>query len=77
MSEPAVINVHEAKTHFSKLLARVEQGETIVIARSGRPVARLGPTEAPRLDVSFADLGEIPDDVFFAPLTEEELAEWE
>ena len=37
----AVVNVHEAKTHLSKLLARVEGGEEIVIARDGKPVARL------------------------------------
>lgn len=35
------INVHEAKTRFSKILARVQAGETVVIAKSGRPVARL------------------------------------
>lgn len=35
------VNVYEAKTHLSGLLARVEQGEEIVIARHGRPVARL------------------------------------
>ena len=37
----AVMNVHEAKTHFSKLLVRVEAGERIVIARAGKPVAML------------------------------------
>ena len=37
------INVHEAKTQFSKLIERVEAGEDIVIARYGRPVARLVP----------------------------------
>jgi prevent-host-death family protein len=36
-----VVNVHEAKTHLSRLLARVEAGERIVIARAGRPVAEL------------------------------------
>ena len=41
----AQVNVHEAKTHFSKLLARVAAGEEIVIARSGKPVARLVPVE--------------------------------
>lgn len=41
--KPKTVNVHEAKTHFSKLLGRVEQGEEIVIARAGRPVARLSP----------------------------------
>jgi prevent-host-death family protein len=35
------VNIHEAKTHLSKLLARVEAGETIVIARAGKPVAEL------------------------------------
>ena len=35
------VNVHEAKTHLSRLLERVEAGEEIVISRSGRPVARL------------------------------------
>jgi prevent-host-death family protein len=37
------VNVHEAKTHLSSLLAAVEAGEEIVIARSGHPVARLIP----------------------------------
>lgn len=37
----ATVNIHEAKTHLSKLLERVEQGETIVIARAGKPVAEL------------------------------------
>jgi prevent-host-death family protein len=37
----AQVNVHEAKTHLSKLLDRVEHGEEIVIARNGKPVARL------------------------------------
>ena len=35
------VNVHEAKTHLSKLLEQVEQGETVVIARAGKPVAEL------------------------------------
>lgn len=38
---PEQVNVHEAKTHFSKLLDRVERGEEIVIARNGTPVAQL------------------------------------
>ena len=37
------VNVHEAKTHFSRLLARVNQGEEIIIAKAGKPVARLVP----------------------------------
>lgn len=37
------VNVHEAKTHLSRLLVEVEDGEEVVIARAGRPVARLVP----------------------------------
>ncbi len=36
-----VYNVHEAKTHLSRLLERVAEGEEIIIAKSGRPVAKL------------------------------------
>lgn len=42
MPEP-VVNIHEAKTHLSRLVERVEAGEEVVIARAGRPVARLVP----------------------------------
>jgi prevent-host-death family protein len=40
MADP-VVNIHEAKTHLSRLVDRVEAGEEVVIARAGRPVARL------------------------------------
>ncbi len=39
------VNMHEAKTHFSKLVARAENGESVLIARAGRPVARIVPVE--------------------------------
>jgi prevent-host-death family protein len=39
----AVVNVHQAKTHLSQLLQEVEQGEEVVIARAGVPIARLVP----------------------------------
>ncbi|MGH3073323.1 MAG: type II toxin-antitoxin system Phd/YefM family antitoxin [Gaiellales bacterium] len=42
---PETVNVHEAKTHLSRLLLRVELGERIVIARSGKPVAVLSPVD--------------------------------
>jgi prevent-host-death family protein len=70
-----VVNVHEAKTNLSRILARVEAGEEIIIARGGKPVARLEPFSAPEISLGFLDLPEIPDD-FFAPLDDEELAEW-
>ena len=37
------VNIHDAKTHFSRLISRVEGGEEIVIAKAGKPVARLMP----------------------------------
>ena len=40
------VNVHEAKTHFSALLKKVEGGEEVVIAKAGRPIARLVPAES-------------------------------
>ncbi len=46
-----VVNIHEAKTHFSRLVDRAEAGEEIVIGRAGKPVARLvryEPTAVPR-----------------------------
>lgn len=45
------VNVHHAKTNLSKLLFRVEAGEEILIARNGKPVARLVPVEMPRRKV--------------------------
>lgn len=48
---PTVVNVHDAKSSLSKLLARVERGEEITIARAGKPIAKLVPiprTRAPR-----------------------------
>ena len=45
MNSRGPVNVHDAKTHLSKLLERVEKGEEIVLARAGKPVARLVPIE--------------------------------
>ncbi len=42
------VNIHEAKTHLSRLVERVEAGEEITLARAGRPVARLVPYRARR-----------------------------
>jgi prevent-host-death family protein len=39
------VNVHDAKTHFSRLLDRVAEGETVVIAKAGKPVAKLTPLD--------------------------------
>jgi prevent-host-death family protein len=54
------VNVHEAKTHLSRLLERVERGQEIVIARAGKPVARLVPLVAtPRQRPIGRDKGKI------------------
>ena len=42
------VNVHAAKTHFSALLKQVEAGEEVVIAKAGRPIARLVPAQVPQ-----------------------------
>ena len=73
-----VVNVHQAKTHLSRLLTQVEKGEEIVIARNGKPVARLEPVrkQGRRQPDIFKGKIEIPDS-FFDPLPEEELRAWE
>ncbi|MXZ88017.1 MAG: type II toxin-antitoxin system Phd/YefM family antitoxin [Dehalococcoidia bacterium] len=72
------VNIHEAKTHLSRLLAQVEAGEDVVIARNGKPVARLVPCEQQGKREFGVLKGRIKlDDSFFDPLPEEELAAWE
>lgn len=46
--EPTVLNVHDAKTHLSRYLARVEQGETVILCRRNVPVAELRPVRKKR-----------------------------
>jgi prevent-host-death family protein len=54
------VNIHEAKTHLSRLLAQVEAGEEIIIARNGEPVAKLVAVSKPsRKRVLGADRGEV------------------
>jgi prevent-host-death family protein len=72
-----VVNVQEAKTHLSRLIARAEHGEDIVVARSGKPVVRLTAVE-PVAERQFGAYPlSLPDDFFFAPLDDEEIAAWE
>ena len=66
------INVHEAKTHLSKLLQQVEAGEEVVICRAGKPVARLVPVAPVKPRVLGGDEGKVriaPD--FDAPLPDD------
>lgn len=73
------VNVHEAKTHLSRLLAEVEAGQDVIIARGGRPVARitaLGPPLEERVLGRDRGLFEVPED-FDAPLPPEVLEAFE
>ena len=74
----SIVNVHQAKTHLSRLLAQVERGEEVVIARNGKPAARLVACQ-PKAKREFGALaGRVHiDDSFFDPLPESELATWE
>jgi prevent-host-death family protein len=68
VTKSAVVGVHEAKTHLSRLLGRVESGEEIEIARRGRVVARLVPAERPRPQLGGDEGRVIILDDFDAPL---------
>ncbi len=74
-----MVNVHQAKSQLSRLLARAEAGEDVVIARNGDPVARLVSVRGTRGTRRFGALKDhvVVDDSFFEPLPESELARWE
>ena len=68
------VNIQYAKTHLSSLLLKVGQGSEVVIARAGKPVARLLPAENPAARRLGGFPLEVPDS-FFEPLDEATLAE--
>ena len=72
------VNVHEAKSQLSKLLARVERGEEVTIARAGKPVARLVASRpsVPRSPGRLKGRFKVPAS-FFEPLPEELLRAFE
>lgn len=73
------VTIHAAKTQLSKLLARVEAGEEVVIARGTTPIAKLVPLAPKRSKRGFGSMKGIIafDETFFDPLPEEELKAWE
>ena len=71
-----MVNIHYAKTHFSKLLLKVNAGAEIIIAKSGKPYAKLVPLKKPTKRTPGIAEGMLTD-AFFEPLPEEELQIWE
>lgn len=74
-----IINIHEAKTHLSKIVDEVAGGAEVIIAKAGKPMARLSPMHAPtrpkRLGILKGKI-EVPDD-FDKPLDDEVIADFE
>ena len=68
------LNIHEAKTHLSRYLAMVGQGETILICKRNQPIAEIRPLRPPRIEQRPIGLAKgqftVPAD-FFDPLPEE------
>ena len=74
--------VHQAKTHFSRLLKEAEAGKEVIVMRGSKPVARIVPIEPPGVDKPpFRYIGAFKglvhaDDSAFDPLTDEQLVEY-
>jgi prevent-host-death family protein len=81
-SKNAPVNIYDAKTKFSELVERAAAGEEIIIAKAGKPKARLVPLKPAEQKLKPRKFGQnylgvtyiSPD--FDAPMTDEELAEW-
>ena len=78
---PAIVNVHEAKTHFSKLLDRAHAGEEIIVAKAGKPYARLVKIEetvpVKRTPGGWPELAALADDAEVSAMTEADIDAWE
>lgn len=72
-----IVNIHEAKTHLSRLLNELRPGDTIILAKMGRPIAKIVSLQP---DLEERPLGFVEGRVgsaFFEPLPEDELETWE
>ncbi|MDB4486171.1 type II toxin-antitoxin system Phd/YefM family antitoxin [Synechococcus sp. AH-707-B22] len=80
-SKNRLVNVHQAKTHLSRLMDDAHTGETIVLAKAGRSWARLmplEPTPAQRIPGRLSALGPLlHPKALLEPLSPEELASWD
>lgn len=78
---PRVVNVHQAKTHLSRLIDDAHAGETILLAKAGKPRARLMPLAPPpprRIPGRLRSQGPLRNpDALFEPMAADELASWE
>jgi len=80
-SVPRMVNVHQAKTQLSRLIDDAHAGETIVLAKAGKPWARLMPLQPPapqRIPGRLRSHGPLSDpNTLLEPLDPDELADWE
>jgi prevent-host-death family protein len=75
----SIVNIHEAKTHLSRIVDEVAAGAEVIIAKAGKPMARLSPITAPLRKKQLGLLKgkiKVPDD-FNAPLDEGTLSQFE
>jgi prevent-host-death family protein len=72
-----LVNVHDAKTHFSRLLEQAHGGQEIILAKAGKPYARLVPLAQETGKRRAGRLAGRIGKEFFEPLPEGELAAWE
>ena len=78
LREPLMlVNVHDAKTQFSKLLEQAHAGQEIILAKAGKPYARMVPLESAVPKRQRGRVKELIDDAFFDPLPDAELNAWE
>ena len=73
------INIHHAKTHLSKLVEEVALGEEIIIAKAGKPIAKLVPIDKPKQNIRVP--GSMKNQIIFTdndnqPMREDELSLW-
>ncbi len=80
-SAPRIVNVHQAKTNLSRLIDDAHAGETIVLAKAGKPWARLMPLAPPppqRIPGRLRGQGPLHDpDALLEPMAADELASWQ
>ena len=81
MNAPRVVNVHQAKTHLSRLIDDAHAGETILLAKAGKPCARLmplAPLPAQRIPGRLRSQGPLSNPkALLEPMAADELAGWE